>query len=223
MATCNAQPSGTSKVSDSTDSTATGATRVARLAHGPTWSAPERTASGPTDGRWATGHGGQFHHQQCEAVPAQASRAPCPEPSRPQAAGQEQLPGQERESDRRSSSFPDMPRWHASGSHEPVRWDALACAWTGGWALRRGPQLPGRRATGHSSLRHRVALVEYVRQGEAGEYFEARRTGKSAATAMAHATRTTRLRMAHGGSMRFLERAEDLSLFFFFFSHGTVR
>jgi hypothetical protein len=44
------------------------------------------------------------------------------------------------------------------------------------------------------------------------------RTGKNTATAMAHATRTTRLRMTHDGSMRFLERAEAFSLFFFFFS-----
>ena len=44
------------------------------------------------------------------------------------------------------------------------------------------------------------------------------RTGKNTATAMAHATSTTRLRMTHDGSMRFLERAEAFSLFFFFFS-----
>jgi hypothetical protein len=47
--------------------------------------------------------------------------------------------------------------------------------------------------------------------------FAGLRTGKNTATAMAHATRTTRLRMAHDGSMRFLERAEAFSLFFFFF------
>ena len=48
--------------------------------------------------------------------------------------------------------------------------------------------------------------------------FAGLRTGKNTATAMAHATRTTRLRMTHDGSMRFLERAEAFSLFFFFFS-----
>jgi hypothetical protein len=47
------------------------------------------------------------------------------------------------------------------------------------------------------------------------------RTGKNAATAMAHATRT-RLRMAHDGSMRFWERAGVFSLFFFS-AAGTER
>jgi hypothetical protein len=49
------------------------------------------------------------------------------------------------------------------------------------------------------------------------------RTGKNAATAMTHATRTTRLRMTHDGSMRFWERAGVFSLFFFFSASGTER
>ena len=76
------------------------------------------------------------------------------------------------------------------------------------WAPGSIPQM-------HSARRWNVRQVKQVDFSRIG------RTGENAA-AMAHATRTTRLRMAHDGSMRFWERV--FSLFFFFFSAaGTER
>jgi hypothetical protein len=59
-----------------------------------------------------------------------------------------------------------------------------------------------------------------VRQVKQVDFSRIGRTGKNAATAMAHATRTTRLRMAHDGSMRFREWVFSL---FFFSAVGTER
>jgi hypothetical protein len=202
MATCNAQPSGTSKVSDSTDSMATGATRVARLVHGPTWSAPERTASGPTGGRWATGQGGQSNHQQCVGGSPGAGVPPRRVASRvghrPQAAGHEARPGA------------CMPWWHRSGCTSMCRglqWRVCMDRQLGSAARPTAARAPACRP-------QLAAPTDWwkVRQVSGGEFGRARwRTGKFAAAATEHATRTTRLRMARDGSIGFWERAGVLS------------
>ena len=196
MATCNAQPSGTSKVSDSTDSMATGATRVARLVHGPTWSAPERTASGPTGGRWATGQGGQSNHQQCEAVPAHASRPPCRDRA-------ESATGRGTRGPRPGAC---MPWWHTSGCTSMCRglqWRVCMDRQLGSAARPTAARAPACRP-------QLAAPTDWwkVRQVSGGEFGRARwRTGKFAAATTEHATRTTRLRMARDGSMWFWERS----------------
>eukprot|EP01046_Picozoa_sp_COSAG06_P074131 COSAG06_NODE_22517_length_720_cov_12.998390_1_plen_188_part_10 len=114
---------------------------MARLVHGPTWSAPERTANGPTGGRWATGQGGQSNHQQCVGGSPGAGVPPRRVASRVGHRPRDTRPGQGRAC--------------RGGTGMVVRACAVGCsgvcAWTGSWALRRGPQLPGRRPAGHSS------------------------------------------------------------------------
>jgi hypothetical protein len=179
-------------------------------------STAERTASGPTDVGWTTCRG-QFYHNSARQSRRRRPALPVPSPNRPRAARQEQLHGKGVTGAQLRHS-----RGHAMVATRPGRTSrcraGLSCARTGSRPLRRGPQLPGRRAAGHSSLHcsvPRAAGGMCVRSRQVN-FAGLRRTGKNTATAMAHATRTTRLRMTHDGSMRFLERAEAFSLFFFF-------
>ena len=177
------------------------------------WSTPERTASGPTDAEW-TCRNGQFYHNTARQSRRRRPALPVPSPSQPHAARQGAAPGQERD---RGAQLRPSPRTCRPGRTSRCR-AGLRCRVHGPAAGRCGVARScsgaGLQATARCTVLCPAAGGMCVRSRQVN-FAGLWRTGKNTATAMAHATRTTRLRMAHDGSMRLRERAGVFSLFFF--------
>jgi hypothetical protein len=197
------QPSVANQVSGSTDSNTQWEWPVWRLAQPrPLRSARRavpRTGDSTTTVRDSPGAG----------VPPALSRAPVGHTPRDRSKAE--LPDNERESDRRTGRGgmrPDRtsrcrgPHWRVHGLAAGSCGAARSC-------LGAGVQPTDAQCT----------PVECA-SGEAGGFLEDRAHREKRSHHLAHATRTTRLRMAHDGSMRFREWVFSL---FFFSAVGTER